>query len=428
MVISSIISNMWAILEESVDNSSWNSFIEFSLNNLKQKSTKTLNKEKYYRLRLFTSTINTYDNLTIKLKLEPGTQATPWSPYGMGCVNEKIQTRNLLDNIIENQTLNGVQFTLNDDKSETLNGTATSNIYKTINESSLPEGNYKIIGGISNNIYLGVFEFLNGVQQPNRWYDTGRGNTFQARKGYIYRIQIVIVQNTSISNETIYPMLYPSSIEDTSYVPHEEQNISVPTRLPMVGEEDYFDWENEEEVHGWKKLTLDGTEEFYKNTYATSGDFTAFQLVKVINNIALKNTGVVGYMSNFFECVVASLYNAPSQHLVQMNDKTLLIKVKNDIADNVPDLKSWLAEKYANGTPVIIYYRLVTPERVHFTQEQKRAKEDLEEAYSYLGGTYISSEDEVKARIKVSGLRDLNSLQTDISNVKQAIVALGGVV
>lgn len=76
----------------------------------------------------------------------------------------------------------------------------------------------------------------------------------------------------------------------------------------------------------------------------------------------------------------------------------------------------------------IIQYELAEEETEDFTEEQQAVYDQIKEAYSYKGGTYISSPDEVKPRFEVTCVVDTKAyIDNKFNELSNAVVALGGV-
>lgn len=70
--------------------------------------------------------------------------------------------------------------------------------------------------------------------------------------------------------------------------------------------------------------------------------------------------------------------------------------------NTVDELKAYLAEQYANGTPVVIEYELQDEEIEEYTEEQQEAYNKLKELYSYEEVTHVTCEDEVKSNMQLT--------------------------
>lgn len=128
---------------------------------------------------------------------------------------------NLLNNILESQTVNGVTVTVNEDKSITLNGTSTgaitlnyTNDFGTINSDYifyLIGKNNKInLQGIENGETVAYLAFSNNNNNVKKNYETDT---------IITRIFSYINAGTTFNNETFYPMITKGT-EEKTYEPY----------------------------------------------------------------------------------------------------------------------------------------------------------------------------------------------------------------
>ncbi len=119
--------------------------------------------------------------------------------------------KNLLENTAESQTVNGVTFTVNEDGSVTVNGTATSNAFFALNPIAL-DGKYIMSGCPSNagNYWM--------YGQENSVVDTGNGITFEYSGSFTPVIRIN--GGITVSNLTFYPMIRLASITDGTFEPY----------------------------------------------------------------------------------------------------------------------------------------------------------------------------------------------------------------
>lgn len=77
------------------------------------------------------------------------------------------------------------------------------------------------------------------------------------------------------------------------------------------------------------------------------------------------------------------------------------INANIDGVTSLATFKTWLAEQYANGTPVKIQYELATEVIDPYTEEQQTAWEQIKNLKTYKPVTHISSEDETPAELKI---------------------------
>ena len=137
------------------------------------------------------------------------------------------QCKNLLKNNAVTQTVSGVTFTINDDKSITVNGTATAQISFMINSKvGLGIGNYILTGcpsgGNWNTFYLTAYASSAWQTAP----DFGSGCKIENKT--VTQVVISIASGYTANNLTFKPMLRYADITDSTYEPYEE---SVDERL-----------------------------------------------------------------------------------------------------------------------------------------------------------------------------------------------------
>ena len=164
-----------------------------------------------------------------------------------------VKGKNLLWNTAASQTINGVTFTVNSDKSVTVNGTATDSARLMLGAVELSAGEqYTMTGcpsGGSNNTYRLDPRRTNGSVVVS-FIDTGNGSTYIPEADIKLNIYIYIQSGNILDNLTFYPMIRKASITDDTYVYHApiNTNIYLPEPLKMVGDEaEYVDFEEQKQ-------------------------------------------------------------------------------------------------------------------------------------------------------------------------------------
>ena len=192
---------------------------------------------------------------------------------------------------------------------------------------------------------------------------------------------------------------------ESSFEQHEEQSYIMPIQKEML-EGDYFDFENEEEVHSFGKKVLTGNENWSRGT--TRKGFYYFDYSD--NNFVGSYNAKSDIFCNIAEEMSASdLYEITSQkYLIAVYTKTLRLSLNN--ISTVDELKSYLKAQYDAGTPVTIYYKLATPQRIAFTDEQKAVAKELNNARTYKNVTNITTDS--KAILSLDYAKDLETLLT----------------
>lgn len=148
-----------------------------------------------------------------------GSEALPYEPYGYK-VPVVVSSKNFLQNTATTQTINGVTFTVNNDKSITCNGTATGTAAITIN--TIFSINSTKISGCPMGGSWSSFELdlLNINTNNVDVIDTGNGAVIQNENSY--RVRIRIASGYTCNNLTFYPMIRKADIEDDTYEPYIE--------------------------------------------------------------------------------------------------------------------------------------------------------------------------------------------------------------
>lgn len=331
-----------------------------------------------------------------KIKIEKGTVATPWSPYGQGCVKVTKCNKNILKNIATSGALNGVTRTVNEDKSVTINGTSTGWANLTVGTIKGDGNSYTLSGLLSNSeIFLSVNNSQEGdiAQSKN-----GNEITFIPKRGLTYNVIICIPSGKTFNNVLIKPLVRISSDKDNTYEQHEEQSYIMPVQKEML-QGDYFDFDNEEEVHTWGKLVLNGTEKI-----GISGASTD-EILAIVYDI---NNAIDGF--GYSNCFLYSSQVALNKLNVYNNGKNLRVCVDKSKFVDLESFKSKIIELYNEGTPVMIYYKLQTPTRLTFTDEQKAVAKELTNARTYKNVTNITTDS--KAILSLDYAKDLETLLT----------------
>lgn len=130
------------------------------------------------------------------------------------------QCKNLLKNNAVTQTISGVTFTINDDKSITVNGTATAQIsFRISNKVGLGIGNYILTGcpsgGSNNTFYLTAYASSAWLSAP----DFGSGCKIENKT--VTHVVISIASGYTANNLKFYPMLRYADIIDNTYEPYQ---------------------------------------------------------------------------------------------------------------------------------------------------------------------------------------------------------------
>ena len=165
------------------------------------------------------------------------TPSSPQTVHNVSGDNSVIVCgKNLLKNVQTTQSLNGLTFTINIDKSITIKGTANADTYVYLNGSgnyteTLEIGTYTLsgcTGGSASTYQLQIVRNVNGTLT----YTSCRTapTTFTTTQSETYRSRIAVYNGITVNNVTIYPQLEKSATA-TSYEPY--KSITYPINLPV---------------------------------------------------------------------------------------------------------------------------------------------------------------------------------------------------
>ncbi len=224
-----------------------------------------------------------------------------------------------------------------------------------------------------------------------------------------YKTQYNKMSNIQLEENTV----------STSYEEHQEQSYIMPVQKEML-EGDYFDFDNEEEVHTWNKLTLKGTETF---TFADNNTRirTDSNHITQLSNVCIKSPGT----SSNTTSLLCNYYSGGAQGTTIKGSNKISFSQYNGINflyfpadyETVDDFKTFLKLKYDAGTPVIVYYKQQTPTRLPFTDEQKAVAKELSNARTYKNVTNITTDS--KAILSLDYAKDLETLITSNQKVEE---------
>ena len=213
-------------------------------------------------------------------------------------------------------------------------------------------------------------------------------------------------------------MIFEGENKATDYEAHQEQTITMPLQQEML-KEDYFDWDNEKEVHKWLKLIFDGRENWlqsgniYPTFYISPDEITSkFGIptgLKALCNYFTQKSDIWGVDEIGFDTA-----NVRPDH----------VDFRFNLGSNstITTLEAWknkLVEMHNSGKPLVLYFRILNQNELDFSDEQKAvAKKIKETLHTYKNITHIYSTDETNPVLNVEYAKDLN---TTISNI-QALV------
>lgn len=359
-------------------------------------------------------------NTTVKfsnIQIEEGEVETPWEEYSGGIASPNPQYpqnievpngdvvvkscgKNLLKNTATSKTTSGITFTVNDDKSVTVNGTASESVYLRLSEyteMSLIQGfRYKLSGcpiGGSSNSYR--FQIWKGTEANQQVHDYGGGSIFTFDETFTnWNIAIFITKGATINNLTFYPMLCIATDTDDTYQPYKETSFSIPTTdfagIKVDSGGNYTDQNGQQWICDEIVKYADGSGEKVQNVikYAINENTDIrnhvynsdeiSQFIVFIANTPKSNTGaLLKPVCNILSRIaLGDLKTKTGIALTEKSVNSVHISLPKTIASTVAEAKAKLIEL---GT--VIYYPLAEPIITTLTSEEIAEIEKLSTFY-----------------------------------------------
>lgn len=368
--------------------------------------------------------IKTFEGV-YKIKLEKGSTATPYSPFGMGSVETDVVNKNLLD---KNNEKKGI--TINTAGVEEASGARSTTQYITVDKNKkVLYVNWSGKTGKQNPGYTILLSYDSNkkliTRQPKYNETSSKNWTFDISNASFIR---VTYEDLQVNNGEYGVENTIISYEKTEYEEHQSQTAIMPIQQEML-EGDYV---ADVEHHEWKKIVLDG--EKYGCIYMFPNG--RFSIVDLINKKSLQDCKppedwALAEPQNICCTHLPTVSSANQTNLNMFGIANITsgeIRVKLDNATEETNtwtaetINTYLKQQYEAGTPVTIYYKLVTPVDLELTEEQKAVRDT--KLYTYKNITNISVSDEL-ASIDVNYKKDPTTehddLQNQIDEIKQLI-------
>lgn len=383
---------------------------------LKQSLTFTVNNLNVkYIIPTATNGKTVPQNAKTDIKLEKGTVATSYSSHGQG--NVKITKYN-------NNLAQDVKYTNQKNK---YNGIIIATY-------TLKKGQKYYFSFDTDNSGLQVYRQTEkelGLKNASAYSFTcdGKRKTFSAVAIENKTIRASIIIRLSDSSDTVISLsnFMISTYEDATYEENQEQTYIMPTQAEML-QGDYFDFDNEEEVHVWNKKILTGDEGW---RMPSSNDLNVvFANLSNINFCDFNSDTDIQYSNHFKHNGIAQGFAAALNKGIGMYSYLDLegcryeyIVVPKTVASSVNEWKEYLKSQYDAGTPVVIYYKQQTPTRLKFIDEQKAVAKELNNARTYKNVTNITTDS--KAILSLDYVKDQETqnqkMQNEIDEIKQLL-------
>jgi hypothetical protein len=152
-----------------------------------------------------------------------------------------VYGKNLYQNKASTTTTKGVTFTINNDGSVTVNGTATALAQINLGTVRIPKGKYKATGFDGS---VGGIQFHIKASTDTGWpLVVGEKDLTYTEDVNVFFI-ISIGEGVTVTNLTFYPMLRLATETDNTYEPCNKQTLTMtynPLRIPVLVDHNYID-------------------------------------------------------------------------------------------------------------------------------------------------------------------------------------------
>ena len=340
-----------------------------------------------------------------------------YSPYGQG----SVEIKKINSNIMPIQTEKYWEYTENGIKNK------ANSVGKTITEFTIKKGQTIKIGFIAFTKPSENTTFTCQINDmENSSLNIARFNNFNLNQKYEFSytamedVVFKYVLNGNSANEIFEFQLWANIEILEDYQRYDETDYVLPIQQPMP-QGDYFAKEADgwKEVHIWNKLIFTGQENWNKSGASTDEIFVA--------TLDIEN-GVDGYgYSNYFryygyvEIGCFSVYN---------NGANIRFCVDSSVISDINRFKTMLADKYASGDSVYVYYKLSTPNKLACTEAQSNILDQLSELPLFAGTNNIITAESL-ALMQMQYIADTqsyidNRIDEKLTNINQQILNIVG--
>lgn len=365
-------------------------------------------------------------------KIEEGTTATPYSPYGQGCITETICDKNIFNpDLAVNNTYQNIN---NSWIVSTLNFAWTSGL-QSIKENTQYSSNYLLVTGA-------FYDKEKNVIKKNAIYEK---TTFTTPQGACY-VDFTIYKET-LKYENAKQIQIVEGTELGDYEEHKSQTYKIPTQQPFrsIGDiRDTFVKINNKwyERHNVSRYEITGNEDTWQQG-GHSGWINYNNVFGFLISDGEKTTagedGLNIKSNQYLSAHINTVTHYGSSYLIS-NHYTYGKNVwfLNKDFDNLDDWKAYLQELYNAGTPVYVDYILATPLDIECTEEQSAILNSIK---IYREITHIYSTDNIipsmqleyikqpqqQAKLSTTNTQETLSMiyQTNIDNTRVLVSNIG---
>lgn len=416
---------------------------------IEEGSNSTTFTENSATVRIMLAANVVYNNSKIKIKLEKGGTKTDYDKYckmpsiyipsEIETVKDNIKIIQCNSNFLKKQeeteiTGQGLTGTVSNDGTITLNGTTTGATYiqltdelkittytnsQNFKKHTLPNGSYKFISETSGQVSTNdIHAYIYGSSSATRPIiqriseSPKKETTFEVTNNENYYAYVWIKRGTTLTNFTMKFMLKRSD-DNSEYVQNEQKEYNLAVQQEML-EGDYFDLENNKEVHKWKKVEKTDVSEF--TVTKTDNTFKFYFKVSNANNASI-------ILSKLFKNYKNSFSNTGT--VMEWNENLNVVFKFGDCGFTedmtVEEAKTRFQEIIDKNTSLIFYYSMTTTEELDLTEEQKETLAQLDNLDLFKGVNNIYTEQNL-ALLQLDYTADTKMyIDNKIANLKEQV-------
>lgn len=325
--------------------------------------------------------------------------------------------KNLLNNVAESQTVNGLTITKNADGTMLVNGVTTLyNTFVNLTSASatvcaIPPGKYIVSSGSP---LVGVVVICDSNILAEAYAEEAYFEIPETAINSWARLQ-VWEEGVTINNETVYPMIRLAAIEDDSYEPYQSEVYSVQIGQTVYGGR--MDWDSGVLTAEWANVALTGNESISRDLSVNGNDYARFNIFNITPGIIRASGANLNVVCSHYKTLGTPISNNNVNAVITGYANSSTLYVRDDAHASVAAYKEYLAAQYAAGTPIQVSYKLAEPITIQLTPNDIAALDGVNNIYG-------------DGEITVSGRKDIlwltSGLIERIKTLEEAVVSLGG--
>ena len=370
------------------------------------------------------------EEILSSIKIEEGTEATTYSPYGQGSVEVKKINKNFYKLDIEGVSRSGVDYTTrNGTVTAKRTATAESGSYFNTNRTKLPAGTYVISGVDDTFVYANarIEVYTSDTIDGNATQITTLMNTrlsykYTSDKPFYLSFSFVVTGETDVNDTFIFKPQAEKNVA-TDFEEHKEQSLVLDIQKPML-QGDYF----VKEADGWKEVHTFGyvntreVENLGVSLNTSNGEFRRYNAHNLVTD--RKSGEYLKILCTHFKRI-DSRWHENEGICGWETGQSFCIGTFNTNYDTVDKMKTFL-----QNNDVGIYYELATPTKLPCTEEQSAILDQLNNLELYKGTNNIITAESL-ALMQMQYIADTetyidNRIDEKLTNINQQILNIVG--